>query len=123
MVGSEKLHSKDTDSRAAHTVVSCEAQWTQPWPRVQSQVDLIHLMRSTSAIASNLHLLNVKSCPEKSRLIKNGNWMHSVMISIEYDEIIKNFKGSRVEGINFTATESKETRRKILALASKTDSG
>ena len=24
------------------SIVSCEAQWTQPWSRVQSQVDAIH---------------------------------------------------------------------------------
>ena len=33
---------------------------------------------------SNPHLHSVKSCPEKSRLINFGDWMHSVMIAIEY---------------------------------------
>ena len=33
---------------------------------------------------SNPHLHTVKSCPEKSRLIKNGDYMHSVMIAIKY---------------------------------------
>ena len=40
----EKLHSEDTDTRAVH-LVSREAQYTQPWLRVQSQVDVIHLVR------------------------------------------------------------------------------
>ena len=71
----EKLHSEDTDTRAVH-IVSHEAQWTQPWPRVQSQVDVIHLMCSTGTIVSNPHLHTVKSCPEKSRPIKYGHHMH-----------------------------------------------
>ena len=33
---------------------------------------------------SILHLNSVKSYPEKSRLIKCGDWMCSVMIAIEY---------------------------------------
>ena len=41
------------------SIVSCEAQWTQPWPRVQSQVDVIHLVHSTGAIVSNPHLHTV----------------------------------------------------------------
>ena len=77
----EKHHSKDTDTRAIH-LVSREVQWTQPWPRVQSQVDFIHLVRSTGAIVSSPHLHTVKSCPEKSRPIKNGHHMHSVMLAI-----------------------------------------
>ena len=72
----EKLHSEDTDTRAVH-LVSHEAQETQPWPRVQFQVDVIHLVRSTGAIMSNPHLHTVKSCPEKSR---PGHHMHSVML-------------------------------------------
>ena len=79
----EKLHSEDTDNRAVH-IVSCEAQWTQPWPRVQSQVDVIHLVCSKGAIISNLHLHTVKSCPEKSRLIKNGDYVHSVMVAFQH---------------------------------------
>ena len=55
------------------SIVSREAQWTQPWPRVQSQVDVIYLVCSTGAIVSNPHLDAVKSSPEKSRLIKNGD--------------------------------------------------
>ena len=61
----EKLHSEDMDTRAVH-IVGREAQWTQPWQRVQSQVDIIHLVRSTGAIVSYLHLYTVKSCPEKT---------------------------------------------------------
>ena len=37
-------------------IVSHEAHWTQLWSRVQSQVDFIHLVLSTGAIVSNLHL-------------------------------------------------------------------
>ena len=78
----EKLQSEDTDTRAVH-IVGCEAQWTQPWPRAQPQVDVIHLVRSTGAIVLNPHLHTVnKSCPEKSRPIKNGHHMHSVMLAI-----------------------------------------
>ena len=55
------------------SIVSREAQWTQPWPRVQFQVDVIYLVCSTGAIVSNSHLDAVKSCPEKNRLIKNGD--------------------------------------------------
>ena len=57
---------------------------TQPWSRVQSQVDVIHLVHSTDAIVSNPHLHSVKSCPEKSRPIKYGGQMHGLMIAIEY---------------------------------------
>ena len=65
------------------SIVGPEAQWTQPWPRVRSQVDVIHLVRSTDAIMLNPHLHNIKSCPEKS---KNGDWMHSVMIATSWTE-------------------------------------
>ena len=65
-------------------IVSHERQWTQPWSRVQSQVDVIHLVRSTGAIVSNPHLHSVKSCPEKSRPIKYEGQMHGVMIAIDY---------------------------------------
>ena len=65
------------------TWTGCEAQWTQLWSRVQSKVDVIQLVHSTGAIMSIAHLHSVKSCPEKSRLIKYGGWMHSVMIAIE----------------------------------------
>ena len=78
---SEKLHSEDTGTRAVH-LVSHEAQWTQSWPRVQSQVDVIHLVRFTGVIVSNPHLHTVKSCPEKSRPIKNGHHMYSIMLAI-----------------------------------------
>ena len=61
-----------------------QEQWTQLWSRVRSQVDVIHLVRSTGAIVSNPHLHSVKSCPEKSRPIKYGGQVHSVMIAIEY---------------------------------------
>ena len=77
----EKLHSEDMDTRAVH-LVGCQAQWTQPWPSVQSQVDVIHLVCSTGAIMSNSHLHTVNSCLEKSRPIKNGHHMHSVMLAI-----------------------------------------
>ena len=49
----EKLHSEDTDTRAVH-IVSHEAQWTQLWPRVKSQVDVIHLVRSKGTIVTLL---------------------------------------------------------------------
>ena len=65
-------------------MVGHETQWTQPWPRVRSQVDVIHLVRSTGAIVSNPHLHSVKSCPEKSKPIKYGGQIHGVMIAIEY---------------------------------------
>ena len=65
----EKLHSEDKDTRAAQ-----EAQWTQAGTRVESQVDVIYLVRSTGAImhVSIPHLHSAKSYP--------GDWMHSVMI-------------------------------------------
>ena len=66
------------------SIVSHEAQWTQLWSRVQSEVDAIHVVHSTGAIVSIPHLCSVKSCPEKRRLIKYGDWMPSVMIAIEY---------------------------------------
>ena len=61
-------------------IVGHETQWIQPWSRVRSQVDVIHLVRSTT----NPHLHSVKSCPEKSRPIKCGDQMHGLMIAIEY---------------------------------------
>jgi len=65
-----------------------EAKWTQPciWSRIQSQVDIIHLVHSTGTIVSIPHLHSVKSYPEKSRPIKYGDWMHTlyIMIAIEY---------------------------------------
>ena len=66
------------------SIVGLETQRTQPWSRVRSQADVIHLVRSTGAIVSNPHLHSVKSCPWKSRPIKYGGKMHSVMIAIEY---------------------------------------
>ena len=66
------------------SIVGHETQWTQLWSRVRSQVDVIHLVRSTDAIVSNSHLHNVKSCPEKSRPIKCGDQMHGLMIATEY---------------------------------------
>ena len=66
------------------SIVGHETQWTQPWPRVRSQVDVIHLVRSTGAIVSNPHLHSVESCPEKSRPIKHGGQLHGLMIAIEY---------------------------------------
>ena len=66
------------------SIVGHETQWTQPWSRVQSQVDVIHLVRSTGAIVSNPHLHSFKGCPEKSRPIKYGGQMHGVMIAIEH---------------------------------------
>ena len=66
------------------SIVGLETQWTQTWSRVRSQADVIHLVRSTSAIVSNPHLHSVKSYPLKSRPIKYGGQMHSVMIAIEY---------------------------------------
>ena len=52
--------------------------------RVRSQVDVIHLVRSTGTIVSNPHLHSIKSYPEKSRPIKYGGQMHGVMIVIKY---------------------------------------
>ena len=72
----EKLHGEDIDTRAVH-IVSLEAQWTQPRPRVQSQVDVIHLVHCTGATVSNPHLHT-----EKNRPINNGHHMHSVMLAI-----------------------------------------
>ena len=66
------------------SIVGHETHWTQPWPRVRSQVDVIHLVCSTGAIMSNAHLHSVESCPEKSRPIKYGGQMHGLMIAIEY---------------------------------------
>ena len=62
------------------SIVGHETQWTQPWPRVRSQVDVIHLVRSTGAIVSNPHLHSVESCPEKSRPIKHGGQLHGLII-------------------------------------------
>ena len=66
------------------SIVGYETQWTQPWSRVRSQVDVIHLVHSTGTIVSNPHLHSVKSSPEKSRPIKYGGQMHGIMIAIEY---------------------------------------
>ena len=66
------------------SIVGHETQWTQPWPRVRSQVDVIHLVCSTGAIMSNPHLHSVESCPKKSRPIKHGGRLHGLMIAIEY---------------------------------------
>ena len=66
------------------SIVGHETQWTQPWPRVRSQVDVIHLVRSTGAIVSNPHLHSVENCPDKSRPIKHGGQLHGLMIAIEY---------------------------------------
>ena len=79
----EKVSRVKTRSPEQYTV-GHKTQWTQPWSRVQSQVDVIHLVRSTGAIVSNPHLHSVKSCPEKSRPIKYGGPMHGIMIAIEY---------------------------------------
>ena len=67
-------------------MVSQEAQWqwTQTGTRIQSQVNATHLVHSIGNIVSIPHLHSVKSCPGKSRLINCGDWMHSVMIAIEY---------------------------------------
>ena len=67
------------------SIVGHETQWTQPWSRVRSQVDVIHLVRFTGAIVSSPHLHSVKSCPEKSRPIKYGGQMHGLIIAIEYN--------------------------------------
>ena len=69
------------------SIVGHETQWTQPWPRVRSQVDVIHLVCSTGAIVSNPHLHSVESCPEKSRPINCGGQMHNLMIAIEYSKL------------------------------------
>ena len=66
------------------SIVGHETHWTRPWLRVQSQVDVIHLVCSTGAIVSNPHLHSVESCPEKSIPIKYGDQMHGLMIAIEY---------------------------------------
>ena len=65
------------------SIVRCEAKWTQLWSRVQS-LDAIHLVHSTATIVSIPHLHSVKSLPEKSIPINCEDWMHSVMIAIEY---------------------------------------
>ena len=82
----ESVHSSSTVKTWSpeQSIVGHETQWTQPWSRVRSQVDVIHLVHSTGAIVSNPHLHSVKSCPEKSRPIKYGGQMHGVMIAIEY---------------------------------------
>ena len=67
----EKLHSKDTDTRAVH-IVGCEAQWTQLRPRVQSQVDVIHLLCSTGTIKSNPHLHTSKAGLRKANQSRMG---------------------------------------------------
>ena len=51
---SREVPHEDTDTRAVH-IVNREAQWTQPWLKLQSQVNVIHLVRSTGAIVSNPH--------------------------------------------------------------------
>ena len=76
--------SREAPRTPEQSIVSHEEQGTQPWLRVQSQVDAIHLVHSTGAIVLIPHLRSVKNCPDKSRLIKYGEWMHSVMIAIEY---------------------------------------
>ena len=35
-------------------IVGPQAQWTQPWSRVQSQVDVIHLVHSTAKVAEQV---------------------------------------------------------------------
>ena len=67
----EKLYSKDMDTRAVH-IVGHEAQWTQLRPRVQSQVDVIHLLRSTGTIVSNPHLHTVKAALRKADQSRMG---------------------------------------------------
>ena len=67
----EKLHSEDMDTRAVH-IVGCEAQWIQLWPRAQSQVDVIHLVRSTGAIMSNPHLHTSKAALRKADQSRMG---------------------------------------------------
>ena len=62
----------------------CKAQWIPPWSRAQSQVNAIHLVRSTGTIASVTHLHRAKNCREKSAPIKCIGWIDSVMIVIEY---------------------------------------
>ena len=64
------------------SIVGQKAQWTQAEIRIQ--LDDTYLVCSTGAIVSIPHLHNVEGCPGKSRIIKYGNWMHSVMIAIEY---------------------------------------
>ena len=60
--------------------VSCEALLIQPWTRVQLQVDAIHLVCSAGIIMSNQHLHTVENSPEKSRVIKYGDWIYSAMV-------------------------------------------
>ena len=60
------------------SIVGHETQWTQPWSRVRSQVDVIHWVRSTGAIVSSPHLHSAQ------RPIKLGSQMYGVMIAIEY---------------------------------------
>ena len=74
MGGGKACESVQTSSPAKtrspeQSIVSHVAQWTQPWSRVQSQVDVIYLVHSKGAgVMSNPHLRVVKSCPEKSSM-------------------------------------------------------
>ena len=63
------------------SIVSCETQWTQPWPRVQSQVDIIHFVRSTGAIVSNPHLHTVKAALRKGAIVSNPH-LHTVKAAL-----------------------------------------
>ena len=70
LVKSVQRSSTAKTQTSEQSIVDREAQWTQPWWRVQSQVDVLHLVHSTGAIVSIPHLHSVKSCPVKIRLIK-----------------------------------------------------
>ena len=55
---SEKLSRESSTVKTRkpeQSIVSHEARWIQPWPRVQTQVDVIYLVCSTGAIVSNPH--------------------------------------------------------------------
>ena len=73
-----------TTQTPEQSIVSQETQWTQTGTREQSQVDATHLMCSTGTIASIPCSHSVKSSSRKSKPIKCGDLMHSVMIAIEY---------------------------------------
>ena len=82
--GCQKLSSrKALQEHHSSPQVVVRPQWAPPWSGVQSQADNIHLMCSTGAILSVPHLHSAKSYLEKSRAVKYGDWIHSVMIAIE----------------------------------------
>ena len=75
----KKLPSEDMDPQVISTL--------QPYPvdiTVKLQVNTIHLVCFVGTIVSVSHLHDVKACPQKSRSVNSGDWMHNLMIAIEY---------------------------------------